>query len=208
MESFKEEEFDEYGNRIRTELIDGELTMMSPSPSINHNFIASRIYTIFDLYLENKKCTPFGDNVDLYLSEKDRFIPDFMIVCDPDKLEYDGVHGAPDLVVEVLSPSSARRDYGKKMDAYEKAGVKEYWVINQDFKTIDVFILRDGKFRLDNEYYAYSDEELKEMTEEERAEVRTEFKCSLFDDLSISIRRIFSRVQKRGRLGGKGGAAQ
>ncbi len=205
MENFQEEEFcDEYGNRIRTELIDGELTMISPSPSINHNFIASRIYTIFDLYLENKKCTPFGDNVDLYLSENNRFIPDFMIVCDPDKLEYDGVHGAPDLVVEVLSPSSVRKDYGKKMDAYEKAGVKEYWVINQDFKTIDVFILRDGKFVLDNTYYAYPDEELEKMTEEERAGIKTEFKCSLFDDLSISVRRIFSRVRGKRRFGANG----
>jgi len=180
---------------IREELIDGKTVMMSPSPGINHNFAASRIFSIFDTYLEGKKCVPFADGTDLYLSEGNRFIPDCMIVCDTDKLKDSGVYGAPDLVVEVLSPNTSRNDFGRKMDAYEKAGVLEYWIVSPSAKQIDVYLLEDGRFSLDNTYRLYSEQQLARMTEEDRAEVKNEFKCSLFDDLSFSLKRIFERVR-------------
>ena len=78
---------------------------MSP-PSLNHNFISGNIYNIFSNYLRGKRCTPIADGTHLFLTKRERFIPDGMIVCDPDKLRPDGVHGAPDLVIEVLSPST------------------------------------------------------------------------------------------------------
>lgn len=131
---------------------------------------------------------------DLYLNEKDHFIPDVMIVCDPDKVKKDGVYGAPDLVVEVLSPSTAKRDRGYKKDAYAKAGVKEYWIVSPGDKSIEQYFLQDGQFVLHEIYTIYPDYVLEKMTEEERAAIATEFKCSLYDDLLISLEDIFWRV--------------
>lgn len=85
------------------ELIGGKLVMMA-SPSPFHNWVAGNIYAIFHRYLKGKQCSPFGDNTKVFLSKTDHFIPDAMIVCDADKVKYNGIHGAPDLVVEVLPP--------------------------------------------------------------------------------------------------------
>jgi len=183
-----------YQEEIREERIDGKIVAMSPRPAWNHNRIASNIFYLFESYLRRKKCTPIVDGVDLYLSEDDWFIPDFMIVCDPDKIKSDGVHGAPDLVVEILSPSTAKRDKGYKKDVYARAGVKEYWIVSPGDKSIEQYFLKDGQFILHEIYTVYPDYILKKMNEEERAAVVTEFKCSLYDDLIISLEDIFWRV--------------
>ena len=176
------------------EMIDGQIVAMSPRPNINHNFIAGRLYSIFDHFLRGKPCTPFSDGVDLFLSEKDHFIPDMMVVCDRDRIKNDGVYGAPSLVVEVLSPSTAKRDIGYKKNAYEAAGVGEYWIVNTDSKSIEVYLLQDGRYVLDEVYSVYPDYLLKKMSDEERAAVPTEFHCSLFDDLTIRLEEVFERV--------------
>ena len=89
-----------YQEEIWDEMLNGRIVMMSPRPVVNHNRIASNIYRILSDYLEGKKCEPFSDGIDLYLSKKDRFIPDGMIVCDPNKIKSRGVFGAPDDRVE------------------------------------------------------------------------------------------------------------
>ena len=94
-----------YQEKQREELINGTLAAMSPRPAFNHNRVAFRIAYLFERYLEGKPCTVIADGTDLYLSDKDRFIPDVMIVCSRDQIQWNGVHGAPDLVVEVLSPN-------------------------------------------------------------------------------------------------------
>ncbi len=193
--AYRDELYDEHGNEMRTELIDGKLTMMSPGPSVNHWRISFSIVSILSRYLKGKKCEALGDGIDLYLSDGNRYVPDAMVVCDPKKIKSKGVYGAPDLVVEVLSRSSARRDYGKKMDAYEKAGVKEYWIADQYNKSINTYVLRDGVLELDASYQLYTREQLAKMDEEERAEVKTEIKCSLFDDLTIKLEDIFELVK-------------
>lgn len=183
-----------YQEEIREERIDGKIVAMSPRPVMNHNRISSNIYYVFRDYLGKKRCEPFDDGIDLYLNEKDHFIPDMMVVCDPDKLKTNGVHGAPDLVVEVLSPSTAKRDKGYKKDAYAKAGVKEYWIVSPVEKSIEQYFLQNGQFILNEIYTVYPDYILETMTEEERAAIVTEFKCSLYDDLIISLEDIFWRV--------------
>ena len=95
-----------YQEERREELIGGKPVMMSPRPSFNHNQISYNISRLFGNYLYGKKCTPIADGMDLYLDEDNQFVPDFMVVCDPDKIKPDGIHGSPDLVVEVLSPST------------------------------------------------------------------------------------------------------
>ena len=115
------------------EVISGKVVMMSPRPAINHIRISGNLFQIFSTYLKGRRCEPFPDGTDLYLSEKNHFIPDFMIVCDPNKVKANAVYGAPDFVVEVLSLGSLKRDRFHKMAAYEKAGVQEYWIVRKTF---------------------------------------------------------------------------
>ncbi len=183
-----------YQDAFPEELINGKVAAMSPAAT-NHNRISGRIFSIFDHYLLDKPCEPFPDGENLFLSEKDRFIPDVMIVCDPDKIKSDGVHGAPDLVVEVLSPSTAKNDRGYKKEVYAAARVKEYWIVDPVSKSIEQYFLSNGCFVLNDVYTVRPDWELSKMTEEERAALVTEFKCSLYDDLLISLEDVFQRVK-------------
>lgn len=177
------------------ELINGEVVGMSPRPTINHNRTAGNIYRLFSSHLNGRKCEAFMDGVDLYLTKQDRFVPDMMVVCDPDKVRSDGVHGAPDLVVEVLSPSTVRYDKKHKKDVYETCGVREYWIVSPGDKAVEQYLLENGKLVLHDVYTVFPDWMLEKMTEEERASVITHFKCSLYNDLDISLEDIFSRVE-------------
>ena len=117
-----------------------------------------------------------------------------MVVCDQSKLRSNGVHGAPDLVVEVLSPGTARYDKGHKKSVYEHHGVREYWIVSPVERSVEQYVLEDGHFVLWDVYTFYSREMLEDMKEAERAEVVTEFRCSLFDDLPIRLKDIFYRM--------------
>ena len=182
-----------YQDAFREELINGELVAMSPAAT-NHNRIARNISRIFGNYLLWKDCEPFGDGEAVFLSEEDRFIPDFMVVCDAEKIKWNGVHGAPDLVVEVLSPSTAKNDKTRKKDVYAHCGVREYWLVGPEDKSIEVYHLDGGAFLLHDIYTLHADWQLAQMSEEERSALVTHFKCSLFDDLDISIDDIFYRT--------------
>lgn len=184
-----------YQEEIWDEMLNGRIVMMSPRPVVNHNRIASNIYRILSDYLEGKKCEPFSDGIDLYLSKKDRFIPDGMIVCDPNKIKSRGVFGAPDLVVEVLSPSTMKNDKGYKKDVYEQCGVLEYWLVDVNNKSVEQYLLQDGKFVLNDIYVIQPDYVLDDMSEAEKAELVWDFKCSLYDDLLIHLEDVFERVK-------------
>ena len=175
------------------ELIDGEVVAMSPRPTLNHNSIIFNISRIFGNYLLGKPCRPFGDGADLYLTEKDHFVPDFMIVCDRDKIKGGGHHveGAPDFVVEVLSPSTARRDKGYKKRVYERCGVREYWIVDPIARSIEQYVLENGEFVLRDVYYHYRPYELEDMTEEEKAEIVTEFHPAIFDNMTVRLEDVF-----------------
>lgn len=177
-----------YQEEPREELLNGEIYMMS-SPTVNHSQIASNIYYAFRSYLKGKTCRAFNDGVDVYLTENDRVIPDAMIVCNKNNIKLDGIHGAPDLVVEVLSPGTAKNDKGYKKDLYEKSGVKEYWIIDPVPRSIEVYLLTDGKFALDEVYALYP--EGLSVTEKEREETKKEIQVSLYNDFSISLGEIF-----------------
>ena len=180
-----------YQEYQETELIGGKLVAMSPSPLVNHNRVSRNIFHIFNSYLKGRRCEPFSDGVDLYLTEDDRFIPDMMVVCDPDKIKPDGVYGAPDLVVEVLSPSTARYDRGRKMEVYARCGVREYWIVSPGDRTVEQYFQEDGRLVLHSAYGMELEAILNKMTQEERDSIPTEFQCSLFDDLNIALADIF-----------------
>ncbi len=183
-----------YQDEPRDELINGQIVMMSPRPSNSHCTVAENLFFIFRKHLQGRTCRPLADGRDVYLTKKDRFVPDFMVVCDPKKIQPKGIFGAPDLVAEVLSPSTAHRDRSYKKDVYEQAGVKEYWIVSTAEKSVEQYLLQDGRFVLANTYTQYPDYLLEDMTEEELAALVTEFKCSLYDDLLIKLADIFEYV--------------
>ena len=178
----------------RTEMIDGKIVMMSPRPTLNHNTVITNLSRLIGNYLHGKKCRYFTDGVDVHFDEKNRVVPDSMIVCNPDIMKPNGIYGTPDLMVEVLSPSTARHDRIRKKALYEQHGVKEYLIIDPVAKSIEVYLLKDGKYDLDNVYTVIPDWDWSEMTEEEKAEAISTFKVSLYDDFLININEVFENV--------------
>jgi len=172
------------------EIMDGKVMAMSPAAP-RHNRIAGNIFLIFGNYLKKKKCVPFGDGTAVYLDEQNRFIPDFMVVCDRNKIQSRWVCGPPDLLVEILSPSTARNDRMRKKDVYAASGVPEYWIVSPEERSIEVYLLRDGAYILDNLYAYCSEEDQADMTEAEKTGLTSEFKCRLFPDLTIRLEDIF-----------------
>lgn len=178
----------------RYEVINGKTMMMSPSPAISHNTIITNLTRIFGNYLYGKRCRNFSDGVDVHLDNENTVIPDAMIICNRDIIKNDGIYGAPDLVVEIISPATARRDKREKKLLYEKNGVKEYWIIDPVSKSIEVHLLQSGKYELDNVYAIYPDWQWTKMTEEEKSNAALSLKVSLYDDLIIDIKEIFRNV--------------
>jgi Uma2 family endonuclease len=179
-----------YQEERREELIGGKVVMMAPA-SAEHVYTAGSIYNIFKNYLKGKNCIPFSDGLLVHLTDDNKFVPDMMVVCDRSKIKSDGVHGAPDLVVEVLSPSTAKDDRTRKKEVYEACGVPEYWLVSPTDKSIEVYLLESGKYILHDVYTVRPDWVLAQMTDEERSAVVTEFKCHLYDDLLIRLDDIF-----------------
>ena len=130
-----------YQEEFREELLNGEFVAMSPRRS-------EQYLPHFANRLENSTCTVIADGMDLCLAEKDRFVPDMMVVCERDKIRNDGVHGAPDLVVEVLFPRTAYRDWGYRMELYAKGGVREYWLVSPAEESVEVYLPEEGRFAL------------------------------------------------------------
>ena len=177
---------------VREEIIGGRVVAMS-SPAMKHIFIGGNIYHIFRNYLRGKKCKALPDGAALFLEEgKEEYQPDMMVVCDREKIQDDGIHGAPDLAVEILSPSTGRYDKGHKKDVYEKHGVREYWIVSPGEQSIEQYVLENGRFVLRDVYTLYPSFMLKRMKDDEKAALVTEFKCSLFDDLTIRLEDVFS----------------
>lgn len=133
----------------RWELIDGIPYNMTPAPGRIHQKIAGNIYRKIADFLDNRTCEVYIAPFDVRLplaDEPDSKIttvvqPDIIVVCDESKLDDAGCKGAPDLIVEVLSPSTARKDLKEKFNLYENRGVLEYWIVDPDAKTVMVFHL-------------------------------------------------------------------
>ena len=122
------------------EIIDGKVYALA-RPVPKHSTVSYNIISTFFRHLEGKPCKTYQE-VDVHLDEKTNVVPDVLIVCDPEKVKPDAVYGAPDLVVEILSPSTARRDRKEKMHAYAKAGVQEYWLVSYAERSVEVYLPR------------------------------------------------------------------
>ena len=178
------------------EIIEG-VKFMAPSPGFGHvNVTANLIGTIGVYARINKLGMAFADNFDVHFPDGNVFQPDFIFISGENaKLLFQSkantIHGVPDMVAEVFSRSTMKRDMTIKKDVYERNGVKEYWIIDPWRESIEVYLLRDGKYFLDEIYFNYSDAELSELTDAERAEVKMEIPVAVLDGFKVKIRNIF-----------------
>ena len=119
----------------RAELIDGKIYYMAP-PSWNHQKISRKLHQAISNYIDSKKgkCEALAAPFAVFLNEDDiNYVePDISVICDLSKLDEKGCHGAPDWVIEIVSPSSKPRDYMTKLFKYRTAGVREYWIVDPD----------------------------------------------------------------------------
>lgn len=166
-------DIEELPEGTRAELIDGEMYMMA-SPSRSHQRVLLKLGRLIGDYIDSKggKCevniAPFA--VYLFNDDLNYFEPDITVVCDPKKLDDKGCHGAPDWVIEIVSPGSQRMDYILKNYKYGEAGVREYWIVDNDRRKVRCYDLNSGA----TEEYSFTET----------------VKVGIYDDLSIDLNEI------------------
>jgi Uma2 family endonuclease len=141
----------EFDESVRAELIDGVPYMMAP-PATNHQDIHRELFLQLGNFLKGKSCKVYSAPFAVRLFPQDDLgddtvvEPDITVICDRSKIDKQGCKGAPDLVIEILSPSNIRHDRIVKFQKYLAAGVREYWVVDPDNRAVEVHTLRDGGY--------------------------------------------------------------
>jgi len=138
----------------RLELLKGKIFQMGV-PSLTHQTVSMNFSRLLSNYFYKTPCKLFAAPFDVRLAkkgEKDNEVytvvqPDLCVVCDADKLDERGCWGAPDLIIEILSPGNSKKEMLNKYELYEEAGVREYWVVRPDYKEITQFVLENNKYR-------------------------------------------------------------
>lgn len=142
------------------EIINGKVFMMA-TPSRIHQKISMELSRQLANYLEGKSCEVYPAPFSVRLFEQDgdspenvdtAVEPDISVVCDQSKLDKYGCKGAPDMIIEILSPSTRRQDRLVKLNLYQRAGVREYWIADPDNKSIQVFTLESGALKIREDY--------------------------------------------------------
>jgi Uma2 family endonuclease len=147
----------------RVELIKGWIWKMSPAPLRQHQDISGNFFGQLFNYLKNKPCKVYAAPFDVRLISKQQNTtnqsivsvvqPDISIVCDLSKLDEKGCVGAPDLIIEILSPGNSKKELKDKYNLYEENGVREYWIVAPAYLSISVYDLVDDVFKLRDTYY-------------------------------------------------------
>jgi Uma2 family endonuclease len=151
VENYTYADFLEWDEDFRAELLDGEIVMMA-APLSKHQRVSMELSFQIRTYLEGKTCRVFAAPFSVRLfPQKDRsddtvFLPDIMVICDPEKLDEKGCNGVPDLVIEIISPSTAKYDRILKFRKYQSAGVREYWIVDPEIKSVQVCVLENGRY--------------------------------------------------------------
>ena len=138
----------------RVELLKGKIFRMSPAPSSSHQQISLKVTRKLDKYFINTDCSlyvaPFDVRLEKTKSDDTKVTtvvqPDLCVICDQNKLDDKGCNGAPDLIVEILSPGNSKKEMGIKFDLYEENGVKEYWIVEPAEKSIFIYVLQNERF--------------------------------------------------------------
>ncbi|MHB1404215.1 MAG: Uma2 family endonuclease [Desulfitobacteriaceae bacterium] len=165
----------------RWELINGKAYNMTPAPSSQHQFTVGELFFMIRSFFNNKNCLVFTAPFDVFFSESGDYEspdeitqPDIAVVCDKNQVTKQGCNGSPTIIVEVLSPSTALKDYNEKFQAYEKYGVKEYWIVDPANRMVHVHSLHEGLY---TKRVTYGDQD--------------QLKSAIFDDLIIPLQPIF-----------------
>jgi len=145
-----------WGDDIRCELWYGEPVMMSPAPRRRHQKLLLDLALQIKNFLEGKPSQVYLAPLDVFLPEADESLddcdlvvqPDIMVVCDQNKLIDEGIRGAPDFIIEILSPTTAMRDQSDKKLIYESKGVREYWIANPNTLEVFRYVLQNGRYGL------------------------------------------------------------
>jgi Uma2 family endonuclease len=170
------------------ELIKGKIQLMSPAPNVRHQSIERNFLIDIGVYLRGKKCKVFPAPFDVRLYDRKKSIlanqdiytvlqPDLCVICDADKLDYNGCNGAPDWIIEILSKGNSKREMQIKYALYQEAGVKEYWLVYPSEQAAHQFVLNEA-----TEKY----ELIAMFSDEDMASPR------LFPELVIDLAEVFS----------------
>lgn len=177
--NFTYEDYLAWDDDAQWEIIDGWAYMMA-APNETHHDISMALTRKFADFLDGKPCKLFTAPFDVRLfphavnqKEKALVQPDLFVVCDPEKRDGTKINGAPDLVIEILSPSNASRDRYVKLNLYKKAGVREYWIVDPESQVVQVYTL-EGQRHIVNTYY-----------------VTDALQCAIFPGLELMLRDIF-----------------
>lgn len=162
------------------QLIEGEL-IMTPAPNPRHQIILGRIFRGLSDFVEQREAgIVLLSPLDVYLDDENAFQPDVIFIATErmETIKKDGIYGAPDLVIEILSPSTAHYDSREKFRVYERSGVQEYWIVDPEMNSVEVYVTKEGKFSL-----ASKAEEKGEIV----SQLLRGFKVNLEDVFSISL---------------------
>lgn len=167
------------------ELIHGKIVKMSPSPSTIHQMISLELSRQLGNQFHKSTCSVFHAPLDVYLLKDGEDIkegenvlePDLFVVCDPNKIKKFGCVGAPDLVIEILSPSTSKKDEKWKFDLYEEYGVREYWIVSSTTRSVFVNVLENGQYRTN-----------RPLTEDDK------LTSEIFPDLEVDLEEVFRDV--------------
>ena len=130
----------------RWEIINGQAYAMTPAPSVRHQKIIGNFFLKLGNFLSAKDCTPFIAPTDVVLDEFNVVQPDILVVCDQSKITKANIQGPPDLVIEVISPSTTLKDRREKKALYERFGVLEYILVYPEDQILERYYLGDRKF--------------------------------------------------------------
>lgn len=164
------------------ELIKGKIYRMSPAPKRAHQLAVSHILVDISLHFGNNSCQIYTAPFDVRLPVRNErkpdqlhtvVQPDICVICDLSKLDDDGCLGAPDWIIEIISPRTAKNDFNEKFNLYQESGVREYWIVQPKEKAVNVYGLEDGQYALVDVYES------------------GEIPSCLFPDLLVSHDRIF-----------------
>ncbi|MFS0727250.1 Uma2 family endonuclease [Paenibacillus sp. 1P07SE] len=164
------------------ELINGKAYNMSPAPNALHQFVVGELHFALRAHFQNKSCYVFAAPFDVFFSENHQYDlpdhvlqPDLTVVCSKDQIFKNGCHGAPTMIIEVLSPSTALKDFNEKFNLYQKFGVQEYWIVDPGNETVHVFALQDGAYQ---KRALYTEQEM--------------VRSFIFNDFQVSKTRLFN----------------
>jgi len=166
----------------RVELIRGKLFRMSPAPNRRHQTMLGELHLQIAPFFKKQHCQVFLAPFDVRLSVSKRkgqdttvVQPDLCVICDPGKLDERGCAGAPDLIIEILSPGNSKKEMREKFEVYEEAGVREYWLVNPLDNVVLLYVLNEA-----GKYIG-----LAPVTEDQ------ELRAAIFPDLVIDLKEVF-----------------